>query len=341
MGKYFRIVLLSSLLIGLFLDLPGFIIALNRGFTDNHQEWRKFFHFFYRFSAHFLLALILFQFNIRWKYLRLPGLGHLMRFWPVTLIINLAIAFIVSRLLFELDIHHPRRGMHFFLRHAAGISGLSLVAIVMLVSRLIELLIKNQEVALENQQLKTESLRNQYNALKNQLDPHFLFNSLSTLLELIEEDKKLATGFVNKLSEVFRYMLTHSSAQLISLDQEISFVNNYVYLLQMRYANLFVEMQLDDVSKQNWKVPPLAIQLLIENAVKHNEISKKNPLTIKIQQDGRMIEVSNPIQGKVDVQVTEGTGLLNLTKRYEIISGEEVVITKKDDVFKVCIPLIL
>lgn len=340
MGKYFRIVILSSLLISLFLDLPGFLIGLNRDLADNQLEIRRMMHFVYRFASHFLLAMILFQFNINWKYKKL-GKSEILKFWPVTIVINILIAFALSRLFFELDFH-PHRGFRMFMRHATGVSNLSLVAMVMLISRLLEVLMKNQAVALENQQLKTENLQNQYKALKNQLDPHFLFNSLNTLLDLIEEDKKLASGFVNKLSEVFRYLLTHSKAQLIPLTQEVEFVNNYLYLLKMRHTHLTVNIELESNElSEKWKVPPLAIQLLIENAVKHNEISKSHPLEIKVKQSGETLRITNLIQPKKQVEPGEGMGLQNLMKRYDIISGKEVHVSKHENEFIVEIPLII
>ena len=224
--------------------------------------------------------------------------------------------------------------------HSVNISTLLLVVVVMLVSRLIELLIRNQQVAIENEQLKTENLQNQVTALKNQLDPHFLFNSLNTLSELIEDDKKLASGFVSKLSDVFRYLMAHNQANLISLKEEIDFVDKFVFLLKMRHASLDVEIKLLD-DGIHWKIPPLAIQLLIENAVKHNEISKDRPLKIEITQKNDTLEVQNNLQPKQQVETSEGMGLQNLRKRYRLISDKEIIIEKSVEQFTVKIPLLV
>ena len=227
------------------------------------------------------------------------------------------------------------------MRYGAYISMSSLVLIVLLVSRLLELLMKNQQVAIAYEQLKRENLQNQFNALKSQLDPHFLFNGLNTIMELIEEDKQLAKGFVAKLSDVFRYLLNHSSEQLISLKEEVRFSKDYIYLLKLRHKYLTVDFDLEDQLIESLKIPPLAIQLLLENAIKHNEISKLKPLKISMNLEGDAIAVVNPLQKKtVHAAKGVGMGLKNLSERYKILTGKDIVITVEDSCFKVKIPII-
>lgn len=285
------------------------------------------------------MALVLFQFNLSWKHTKLPVLNKLFSNWFFVIITNVLIALILGYIIKELGGFDPPRRGRFMLRYGVMINLSSMVVIVMLISRLLEVLINNQQVAIENERLRNENLQNQFNALKSQLDPHFLFNSLNTVMELIEEDKNLAKGFVARLSEVFRYMLNHSDKRLISLRDEIKFTRDYVYLLQLRHSQLSLNIELAE-DHFAWQVPPLAVQLLIENAVKHNEISKTRPLEINIRQLGDLLEISNPINEKRTPADGAGMGLKNLVERYRIIAGKEVLIDRQDQVFKVVIPLI-
>jgi len=283
--------------------------------------------------------MVLFQFNLGWKYTSLPILKKLFNNWFVIIIFNILIAVVLGYIMKELGGFDPPRRGRFMLRYGVMINVSSMVVIVILISRLMEVLLKNQQVAIENEKLRSENLQNQFNALKSQLDPHFLFNSLNTVMELIEEDKELAKGFVARLSEVFRYMLNHSSKHLISLKDEVRFVEDYVYLLKLRHSQLAIDFHLasDEI---DWQVPPLAIQLLIENAVKHNEVSKMKPLHIGVTQIGDSLEVANPINEKRSRADGAGMGLKNLMERYRILANKQILIDKTDGVFKVVIPLV-
>ena len=283
--------------------------------------------------------MVLFQFNLSWKHTKLPVLNKLFSNWFFVIVANVLIALILGYIIKELGGFDPPRRGRFMLRYGVMINLSSMVVIVILISRLLEVLISNQQVAIENERLRNENLQNQFNALKSQLDPHFLFNSLNTVMELIEEDKKLAKGFVARLSEVFRYMLNHSNKRLISLKEEIKFTRDYIYLLKLRHKQLALNIELAE-DNIDWKVPPLAVQLLIENAVKHNEISKARPLNITIFQLGDLLEISNSINEKRSPADGGGMGLKNLMERYKIIADKDVLIDKKDQVFKVVIPLI-
>ena len=336
-SRQFSIVILASVLIALLLSSP-FLWMIILGGGDRFPTHRIL-PLVFNLSGNFVIAMILFQLNLNWKYVKVPGLGQILKNWVVIFLINIVLAVLLGYLMKELGGFRPPRPGRMFLRYGASINIASLVAYVMLVSRLLEVLIKNQEVALENERLRSENLQNQFSALKSQLDPHFLFNSLNTVMELIEEDKQLAKGFVAKLSEVFRYMLTHSQKNLIALADEVRFVEGYVYLLQLRHSQLSLKTDLasDQVA---WYVPPMAIQLLVENAVKHNEVSRQKPLQITISQVGDTLEISNPIQEKRTKADGAGMGLKNLTERYRIIADRPVHIDKRDDVFYVIIPLV-
>lgn len=152
----------------------------------------------------------------------------------------------------------------------------------------------------ENQQLKTENLKNQYETLKNQLNPHMLFNSLNTLYALVRENPDKAQDYISQLSKVMRYTLKQDSdfeRSTISLQEELNFINSYIYLLKMRFEDNISFMFDIDNSLLMKKIPRMAIQLLVENAVKHNEISNRNPLHITIRTiDDETLEVANNLQ---------------------------------------------
>jgi len=200
---------------------------------------------------------------------------------------------------------------------------------------------EQQHIVLENQQLKLENILNQYESLKSQLNPHMLFNSLNTLRSLIREEPVKAQNFTQELSNVLRYMLQENISQKTTLAKELSFTESFTFLLAMRYEdNLIFDIQTD--KKWNYYLlPPMSLQVLIENAVKHNEISNRNPLkvTIKSSENG-VLSVCNPIQPKLTETTGTGIGLDNLVKRYRLLFNKEIVIEKRDNKFCVNIPLI-
>lgn len=198
---------------------------------------------------------------------------------------------------------------------------------------------RQQEVLIENQQLRAENIQNQYEALKNQLNPHMLFNSLNTLRSLVREDQDKAQEYIQQLSHVLRYTLQGNEAKSVSLHDEMTFVSAYIFLMKMRFEdNLVFDIHIDH-NYENYCLPPMAVQMLIENAVKHNEISNRRPLTILIRTEGEDIIVSNPVQPKLTSSVGMGVGLVNLAKRYHLLYKREIHITE-NEMFTVRIPLI-
>lgn len=202
------------------------------------------------------------------------------------------------------------------------------------------LLRRSQLVLIENQQLRTENLINQYEALKSQLNPHMLFNSLNTLRSLIRETPDKAQDYLQELSRVLRYTLQENENQSVMLHEEMEFVRAYIFLLKMRYEdNLSFDIRIDE-GTENCLLPPMSVQLLIENAVKHNEISNRRPLTIRIQSEGHQLTVSNPLQPKLTASGGTRIGLANLAKRYRLLFRKEIAVSEENDMFVVTIPLI-
>lgn len=199
---------------------------------------------------------------------------------------------------------------------------------------------RSQHMLLENEQLRTENLVNQYEALKSQLNPHMLFNSLNTLYSLIRESPDKAQNYLQELSRVMRYTLHNNQSHTVELKEEMSFVHSYIYLLQMRYEdNLSFDIDIPPalLSRQ---VPLMAVQLLVENAVKHNEISNRNPLAIHICAEDDNLCVSNRLQPKLTESSHTCIGLANLSKRYRLLFGRDITIEENEKNFKVTLPLI-
>lgn len=199
---------------------------------------------------------------------------------------------------------------------------------------------RSRRMLLENEQLRSENLVNQYESLKSQLNPHMLFNSLNTLYSLIRESPDKAQNYLQELSRVMRYTLHDNLSHTVALNEEMNFVHSYLYLLQMRYEdNLHFDIDIPQELLQR-QVPPMAVQMLVENAVKHNEISNRNPLTIRIHAEGNGLCVSNRIQPKLTDSSSTCIGLANLSKRYRLLFGRDITIEENEKLFKVTLPLI-
>ena len=197
---------------------------------------------------------------------------------------------------------------------------------------------QRQLTLFENERLIADNIRIRYEVLKNQVNPHFLFNSLNTLDGLIGNDDEKAHEYVQNLSQVFRYAI--GNKEITHLSDELDFTKSYALLMKIRYGdNLQIQYNIDE-KYRNYFIVPVSLQLLVENAIKHNVISSRHPLQITIETTLHdTIRVLNAIQPKSGVEHGEGIGLANLTERYEILFQKEVIITKTD-VFCVEIPLI-
>lgn len=210
--------------------------------------------------------------------------------------------------------------------------------IVFLSTLTVVIVIHNQQMLLENQQLYAENLRNRFEALKSQLNPHFLFNTLNTLDGLIGFDNEKAHLYLHNLSSSFRY--TIQSKGITTLKEELDVVESYAYLMKIRYGDNFDIQYAINVRYNNFYIMPLSLQLLIENAIKHNVINDKHPLTIHISTtENESIKVTNLIQPKIKIETGEGIGLANLIERYRLLFDKEVLVTQ-NDFFGIEIPLI-
>lgn len=196
---------------------------------------------------------------------------------------------------------------------------------------------RKNEILLENEHLKSENLLVQLSSLKNQLNPHFLFNSLNTLSWLINEDKEKSQRYLQKLSQVLRYSLSMQEQSLVPLKEELTLVDSYIFLLQIRFGNNLQIIK--NIEEVQFKIPPLSLQLLIENAIKHNVISTASPLSIWIELRDNMLIIRNTHKPKPNSEGT-GIGLVNLNERFKILASQEVEIEQNEKEFKVVLPLI-
>jgi len=179
-----------------------------------------------------------------------------------------------------------------------------------------------------------------FDALKNQLDPHFLFNSLNVLTSLIEEDPNQAQNFTTALSKVYRYVLEQKNKDLVSVDEELEFARTYVKLLKMRFEDS-IRFEIPDTSQfPEGKIVPLSLQLLLENAVKHNVVSANKPLSIKVYEENGTLVVKNNLQEKQVVKKSSGVGLRNIQQRYQLLTSRQVDIHKTSDHFGVKLPIL-
>lgn len=190
------------------------------------------------------------------------------------------------------------------------------------------------------EKLQKETSQAQLESLRTQVNPHFLFNSLNTLIALIPQDAAKSVDFVRKLSEVYRYLLKAQCSELTSLAEEMKTVNAYLFLLETRFQNaLHVNISLDENAYMK-HLPPVSVQLLIENCIKHNIVSKDKPLTIEIYSERDTLVVKNNFQKKEKDEESTGLGLLNIKKRYAILSDREIEIIEDGKSFIVKLPLL-
>ena len=185
---------------------------------------------------------------------------------------------------------------------------------------------------------KTETAK--FESLKNQLDPHFLFNSLNVLTSLIGENPQQAERFTTKLSKVYRYVLEQRNKDLVPIEEELKFAKTYMELLGMRFEEAVQFNIPDNISTNELKIVPLSLQLLLENAVKHNVVSTSKPLTINIYEEGSYLMITNNVNPKEAIGKSTKIGLQNIADRYGLITEKGVKIENNNKTFKVSLPLL-
>jgi len=193
----------------------------------------------------------------------------------------------------------------------------------------------------ETEELKRENLISQYESLKNQVNPHFLFNSMNTMIGLIDEDPSLAKEYGHQFSEIYRQILVKGKEELISLREELEIVDIQRSLFRSRFGEgLIFSLEIPDALMDKM-IPPLALQMLIENAVKHNAISIKTPLKIEVRaKKDQQLQITNNIQRKNIKAESTGLGIENIKMRYKFLTDRHVIIYEDENMFTVTLPLL-
>lgn len=217
--------------------------------------------------------------------------------------------------------------------------GLIFIFILILVSVTLRIIDKWIYSAKQLEELKRSKLKSDYNSLQAQLNPHFLFNNLSVLKSMIKYDPETAIHFTQNFTDVYRYVLQSKEKTKVKLAEEMDFIEAYTGIHKERLGKAFDLKTAVDEAALTKEIPPLALQLLVENAVKHNIAVKEEPLVIEIRAQGNTLVVSNNVNPK-ESSFSEQTGLQNLIRRYQMLTGRPVAIKRGEDRFEVEIPLL-
>ena len=223
------------------------------------------------------------------------------------------------------------------------INDLLLAVTVLLLTSLLCSLTRRQKVVIENENLHAEQLITRYEALEKQVNPHFLFNSLNTLGGLIGVDDQKAALYLHQLASAYRYVMQQHESHTVTLAEEMEFVDTFFSMMQIRYGGHLTMDRSISTDLLDYKLPPISIQLLVENAIKHNVVSARHPLTITVATTpNATIRVSNPLQPKQELHGTESShvGLENLSQRYQVLFHTNIDVNRTDDEFVVELPLI-
>lgn len=197
------------------------------------------------------------------------------------------------------------------------------------------------EYQVHTERLMRENIQARYDALMNQIDPHFFFNSLSVLTNLVYKSADLSAEYITQLAKCYRYILDKKLENLISIEAELEFLDSYIFLIRIRHQNSIVfDINIDPAVKMAKMIPPATLQLLVENAVKHNRFSANDPLHISIYNEGAFLYVSNTLKKRILLNGSTGIGLDNIRKRYELTGGLQPEIKEENDKFTVIIPIL-
>jgi LytS/YehU family sensor histidine kinase len=199
---------------------------------------------------------------------------------------------------------------------------------------------KLKKTQVEAEQLKKITAEAQFEALRNQINPHFLFNCFNVLSSLVYKDADTSAKFIGQLSNVYRYLLYNQDKKVVTLKEELEFLESYLFLLKIRFGENLVVLNNITCDTDKYYVPPVVLQMLIENAIKHNVISKKSPLEIMLKSENSSLTVSNKLQEKEVKEESTYIGLKNIKSRYLFLSNKTVNIEKTDEWFNVKIPLL-
>ncbi len=222
-----------------------------------------------------------------------------------------------------------------------NIYGLLLTIPIISINFGIYFMVQWKKAFVQSENLKREQLHTQFESLKNHIDPHFLFNNLNILSSLIDKKNVQAQIFLDSFADVYRYVLQNKAAELVKVEKELEFLESYVYMLKQRFSGaLHLEVAIPEKSKKKY-IPPLSLQMLIENIVKHNVISEDSKLKINVfVEDNRYLVVKNTLKRKKPDKYSSQSGLKNISKRYNYLSDEVIQIIDDNETFTIKLPLL-
>ena len=203
----------------------------------------------------------------------------------------------------------------------------------------VDFLKKWKSEVVRSEQLQKEKIATQYESLRNQVNPHFLFNSLNALSELVYDDQELAVKYIRQLSQVYRYVLDSRDMEVATLEHEMGFLESFIFLQKIRFGdNLIVNIDVGE--KYNYFILPLSLQILFENAIKHNVVSEEDPLTINLSVEDDYLVIQNKLNPKKSMDIGTGIGLKNIEMRYKYLTKNAVIIQETGKEYIVKIPLL-
>ncbi|QEC69573.1 hypothetical protein FRZ67_20535 [Panacibacter ginsenosidivorans] len=304
-------------------------------------------HWYYSFVVILLITFFTWEANRllspvfeKW----LPGNEHIIRRSVLFFFVGLSVAYLatigVNLFFASIILHEPQASILNPLKLT-----LIYTSLINLLLHLLNLVMVYQKEfktkELEAEELKRMHAQAELSAIKQQINPHFLFNNLNVLSGLVMQQSADANHFIEAFSKVYMHILNNHNKELIELDKELNFLQPYFFLLKQRFPDA-IELDIDVPERyKSHYIIPVALQMLVENAIKHNIVSKKRPLYIKIYANGnKTISVINKLQPKQQTGPGSNIGLNNIRKRYELTAGKEIIIIKDESSFSVTLPLI-
>ncbi len=333
-----KIIIFSALAISLLLNIPRFLIMLSRkdlvaefGFTYGEAV--------VRLVVMFLFSWLVLTYNIHWKVKWKSSYPLNTPLFNVLINAFFLFAGVVSLTFLKRHISEFALDEESYLFVTFFIY-LVVLILLLLLSWLVNLSFQHQQSIIEKEQAKRKALHHQLEALRSQINPHFLFNTLNSLSTLIRQQPDKASVFVRKLSSLLRATLQQSDKDYTSLDKELDYLEAYIFLQKERFGDkLDVEISIPNHLKK-CTIPSFSLQLLVENAIKHNVVSSKQPLQVKVYIEGNFLLVSNPVQKRSDAVESIGKGLSSLSTRFQLLKKEDIQIEKTDQLFLVKLPLL-
>ena len=327
-----------SLALAIFYSLPWIALIEHTRIVNNNPQQIREGRVLYLFLSVFLTSILFFQYNLFWKN-KVVALDNRIIRKLLHVLFNVLLIAIISAVLIVIATRIFNIGAPGALFVFYVFRNTSIMLVVLLVTHVIELVDKSRRDKIKILTLQNQKSETELSALRSQIDPHFLFNSLTSLSSLIRTNSKDALEFVNHLSDTFRYILEKREHKLVTVKDELHFIESYIFMLRTRFADGFQIVTTINEAHLYRNIPQFALQIMIENAIKHNLVSVKNPLRIEIHSLGNDLCVRNNLQPK---NIISGyrIGLANLSKRYHLISGKDIAILKTADHFEVRLPLL-